>query len=180
MSEEILKHVKPACVIVHGPVDMIGVGIGAFTGGWSHVVQYIEDGVCFHFTFPRAHFFTLPDLLIALRIPTHGDLYAYPKMAVVEHPEPLEDIQLLWDQCNLWRGTEYDTKELFTNHLARRLGLQTPPVEDKSDVLRWVCSSGIAHMRAEIASPWPVYSDFGYGPDDFIENGRLIWTSAEC
>lgn len=181
MIEEVKTLLKPGHILCHGPVDMVGVGIGVFTKGFSHVVQHIENNICFHFTFPRAHFFTLDDLFVALRIPTHEDLYAYPKIALVEHPKTVneDDIENLWTACNRFNGMRYDTKELFNNHLKKRFGIDAGV--DLSDPERWVCSSGIAHLwKRCLGKPWPGHEDFGYGPEHFLENGRVLWESPEA
>lgn len=173
------EHARPLHQLVTWPVDAIGMGIAAFTGGPSHVIQLLNGEKCFHFTEPCATFITLDEAIEGLKIETQKEqgLYTYARLMLVQHPNwhglNMDFYEKLYAQCEKWNGTGYDEKELFVNHMRRRLGLELP--DDLSNPLEWVCSSGIAHMWDVCNQRWPGFASYGYGPDDYLRNGIVVF-----
>lgn len=181
---QVKEHMKPLYQLVHWSTDMIGLGISLFTsGGPSHVVQCLEGDKCFHFTVPTATFTTVDEILEGLKTITHKEsgVYCYPRIMLVRHPRWHELNMGLYekihDQCEKFNGTDYDKGELFVNHMRRRLGIDVP--EDASNPEEWVCSSGIAHMWRVSGERWPGFADWGYGPDDYLRHGVVVFDTAK-
>jgi len=160
--------VPPWSTILHGPVDAIGMGICIFSPHYCHAIVHLEEGLCFHATYPECEWRPInafefePHQLVEVYMPLH---YFHN-----------EDRHAMWQYCSTLAGTKYDSRELFVDHLAHILWGKLKPISDPN--LR-VCSSAVAGMYRTGGMPVMDEFDEFISPNDLSRSNRLqlVWST---